>query len=78
MMKKLLLRNVHPIERVFRVVLGLGILALLFVGPHTWWGLLGLVPLATGFVGSCPVYRLLGVNTCGRRCQPTQDAPTSS
>ena len=50
-------------DRITRLVLGAGILSLTFVGPHTLWGLLGLVPLATGAVGFCPLYRALGINS---------------
>lgn len=57
-------RNEHPVERTFRVLLGLGILSLTVVGPKTPWGFLGLVPLATGLIGSCPLYTLLGISTC--------------
>ncbi|MBL9037820.1 MAG: DUF2892 domain-containing protein [Archangium sp.] len=57
-------RNEHAIERVARVVVGLGVISLAFVGPQTPWAWLGLVPLLTGLVGSCPVYTLLGVSTC--------------
>ncbi len=57
--------NEGKLDRIIRAVLGIGILALVFVGPKTPWGLLGLVPLATAFVGFCPLYKLLGVNTCG-------------
>ena len=53
------------IDRVLRVTLGLALLALVFVGPRTPWGSLGIVPLATGLMGSCPVYSVLGVDTCG-------------
>ncbi len=56
--------NEHPIERALRVVVGLVAIALVFVGPKTPWGLLGLVPLATGLVGTCPVYSIFGINTC--------------
>jgi hypothetical protein len=77
MLDRIFRRNVHPIERVLRVGLGLGLLALVFVGPQTLWGLLGLLPLATGFAGTCPAYTLLGVSTCGQHCQP-KDAPTRS
>ena len=56
--------NEHTIERVIRVVAGVLLLSLVFVGPQTLFGLVGLVPLATGLVGSCPIYTLLGVNTC--------------
>lgn len=63
-MEKLLPRNEHTIERVIRVVLGLGLLSLVVVGPQTMWGLVGLVPLATGAIGSCPLYTLFGFSTC--------------
>jgi len=56
--------NEHPVERVARVVLGIGLLALVFTGPETPWGWLGLVPLATGLIGSCPLYTLFGLRTC--------------
>ena len=60
----LLPRNEHAIERGARVVLGAGLLSLVFVGPQTLWGLIGIVPLATGLLGSCPLYTVLGVSTC--------------
>jgi hypothetical protein len=57
-------QNVGTIDRVIRIVIGIVLLALVFVGPQTPWGLLGLVPLLTAFVGFCPPYRLLGIRTC--------------
>jgi hypothetical protein len=57
-------RNEGTWDRVARVTIGLVVLALAFVGPKTPWGLLGLVPLATGLVGFCPLYRVMGFNTC--------------
>jgi hypothetical protein len=60
--------NEHLVERIVRVVLGLGLLALMGVGPVPGWGLvglIGLVPLATGALGSCPIYTLLGISTRG-------------
>ena len=56
--------NEGPIDRVLRVVVGLGVLSLAFVGPQTPWGYVGLVPLATGLIGFCPLYAMLGINTC--------------
>ncbi len=50
-------------DRGLRIVLGLGLLSLTVVGPRTWLGLLGLVPLVTGVWGFCPLYRLLGSST---------------
>ena len=62
-MNRLLPRNEHLVERVARVLVGLAVLALLFVGPRTPWALLGLLPLATGLLGSCPIYTALGLST---------------
>ena len=58
--------NVGGFDRVARIIAGLGILSLvLFVdGSARWLGLIGLVPLVTGLVGWCPIYPLLGFNTC--------------
>ncbi len=64
MMEKLLPTNEHGVERGLRVVIGLVVLSLVFVGPKSLWGLLGIVPLATGLLGSCPLYTLLGISTC--------------
>lgn len=56
--------NEHPVERVARVVLGVGILSLAFVGPKSPWAYLGIVPILTGALGNCPLYSLLGISTC--------------
>lgn len=56
--------NIAHWERLVRVIVGLVLIALVFVGPRTAWGYLGFVPLLTGLVGVCPLYRLLGVTTC--------------
>ena len=61
----LLPSNAGTLDRVLRVALGLAVLSLAFVGPKTPWAYLGLVPLLTGVIGSCPLYTLLGINTCG-------------
>jgi hypothetical protein len=63
-MSRLLAKNEHFVDRALRVALGLGLLGLTFLGPHTALGYLGLIPLATGLLGSCPVYSLLGLSTC--------------
>ena len=63
-MDKLFPRNEATIERVLRVVVGLGILSLTVVGPKTMWGLIGLVPVLTGLIGSCPLYTVFGFSTC--------------
>jgi len=56
--------NEGTIDRVLRVVVGLGLISLAFIGPHTPWGWVGVVPLATGLAGFCPLYTLLGISTC--------------
>lgn len=58
--------NVGQTDRIVRIVAGLGLLSLIFVGPQTWLGLVGIVPLATAFINFCPAYKLLGVNTLGK------------
>ncbi len=55
--------NVGTIDRALRIVVGLVLIALVFVGPQTAWGWLGLIPLATAFIRFCPLYRLLGICT---------------
>ena len=59
-------RNEHDVDRVVRIVLGLGVLSIVFVGPQTMWGLIGAVPLATGLAGTCPLYSVIGFSTCPR------------
>ena len=57
-------KNIHNIERVIRVVLGFIFLSLIFVGPKSLWGLVGILPILTGLIGWCPPYQLLGISTC--------------
>ncbi|MFN0099727.1 MAG: DUF2892 domain-containing protein [Gemmatimonadaceae bacterium] len=57
--------NEGSFDRILRVALGLGVLALAFIGPKTPLGYLGIIPIATGLMGWCPLYSLLGINTCG-------------
>jgi len=56
--------NEGTVDRALRVIAGAVLISLVFIGPQTPWGWLGIVPLATGLIGSCPVYSLLGINTC--------------
>jgi hypothetical protein len=56
--------NVGNLDRVARIVLGLGLLSLTVMGPQTWLGLLGLIPLATAIMGFCPLYTLFGFSSC--------------
>lgn len=68
-MNRFFVRNEAPWDRALRVALGAVLLSLVFVGPQTAWGWLGLVPLVTGVVGMCPLYRLFGVSTSGARAR---------
>jgi hypothetical protein len=56
--------NEGTADRALRVVLGIAILSLAFVGPRTPWGYLGIVPLLTGVFGFCPLYTVFGYSTC--------------
>lgn len=67
MLERIMPKNEHTVDRVLRVGLGAALIALAFVGPQTPWGWLGVIPLVTGLLGSCPVYTLLGVSTCPAR-----------
>lgn len=56
--------NIHSVERILRIAVGGFVASLAFWGPTNLWFLLGLIPLATGIIGWCPPYALLGINTC--------------
>ncbi len=58
--------NVGGADRVVRIIIGLALLSLLFIlpAPTKWWGLVGVVPLLTAFMSFCPLYSIIGVNTC--------------
>jgi hypothetical protein len=58
--------NVGGADKILRIVAGLGLLSLILIleGNARWWGLVGLIPLATGLFNFCPLYTLLGINTC--------------
>ncbi len=58
------MKNEGNLDRTIRVIVGLGLLSLVVIGPQSMWGLVGLVPLLTGIFGFCPAYKLLGMNTC--------------
>lgn len=58
--------NVGSIDRLLRIAVGIVLIALVFVGPKTPLGWLGLVPLVTGLLSTCPLYSLIGINTGAR------------
>lgn len=56
--------NAGMVDRVIRVIVGVVLLALVFVGPQTVWGWIGVIPLVTGLIGFCPLYKIFGLSTC--------------
>lgn len=63
------MRNVGFIDRIVRAIVGAVLISLAFIGPRTLWGWIGIIPLATAFVGFCPAYRLFGFRTCSAGTQ---------
>ena len=59
--------NVGGADRIVRLLLGVGILALAFVGPKTPWGYVGVIPILTAIFSYCPLYAVLGFSTCTAR-----------
>jgi len=59
--------NVGGIDKILRIVVGVALIALAAMGQIGVWGYIGVVPLLTGLFNFCPVYPLLGINTCGIR-----------
>ncbi len=57
-------KNIGKVERVIRIIAGAAITSLAFWGPQSPWAFLGLIPLATGLIGWCPPYAVLGFSTC--------------
>ncbi len=56
--------NVGGIDRILRIVVGLALIAMAVVGPQVVWGWIGIIPLVTGLFKFCPLYPLVGFNTC--------------
>jgi hypothetical protein len=62
--------NEGSIDRIVRIVVGLALISLVFIGPQSPWGWIGVVPLATGLIGWCPAYTLFGIDTCKMKKAP--------
>ena len=63
----MLKKNVGGIDRIARIVVGLALIAGFFLNADAsmrWLYLIGIVPLATGLISSCPLYSVLGLSTC--------------
>lgn len=58
--------NVGAMDRMLRIILGVGLLSLVFVGPQTQLGWIGLVPLLTGLMSTCPIYSVFGWSSRGK------------
>jgi hypothetical protein len=67
-------KNVGTIDRVLRVVVGIALIAMVFAGPQTPWGWIGIIPLATAAMSWCPLYTLLGMQTCATQPAPGKQA----
>lgn len=68
----MLKKNVGSIDRILRIVLGLVLLVAFFMsgeGGYRWLLLIGIIPLATGLMSSCPLYSILGISTCPMKRQ---------
>jgi len=57
-------KNIGSAERLIRGIVGLVLISLVFIGPQTNWGWVGLVPLITALIGWCPPYAIFGISTC--------------
>lgn len=60
----MLVRNEGMVDRAMRIILGIVLIVMALRGMYTPWTWIGVVPLLTGLLGSCPLYSVLGINTC--------------
>ncbi|HPY41334.1 MAG TPA: DUF2892 domain-containing protein [Thiolinea sp.] len=61
-----MIHNIGKTDKIIRIILGIAILVLGYM-YHSWWGLVGLIPLGTALLGYCPLYPLVGVNTANKK-----------
>ncbi|TAN14764.1 MAG: DUF2892 domain-containing protein [Rhizobiaceae bacterium] len=69
-------QNIGLSDRAIRTLSGLFLLAMIFLAPDAplrWFGLIGILPLITGIVGTCPFYKLLGKSTCPSKAKARID-----
>jgi hypothetical protein len=57
-------KNEDALDRIIRIIAGAAILSFAYIGPQSPWAYLGIIPLATGLIGWCPLYALLGMSSC--------------
>ena len=61
-------KNIGNLDKTIRILIGLVLIALVFVGPQTVWGWIGVPVILIALFGWCPLYKVLGVSTC-KRCE---------
>ncbi len=59
--------NINSLDRILRIVIGLFLLSLVFWGPQTAFGYIGLILIVTGFINFCPIYRVFNISTCAKK-----------
>ena len=57
-------KNIGSLDKIIRIIIGIALISLVFIGPKTYWGLVGLIPLVTALIGFCPLYPIIGLSTC--------------
>ena len=57
-------KNIGNLDRILRIIIGVGLIAASLIGALPAWGWIGVIPLVTALVGWCPLYRVIGVRTC--------------
>ncbi|GGK63619.1 YgaP family membrane protein [Amphritea balenae] len=60
-------KNIGAVDKALRVLVGLVLIALVFVGPQTVWGWIGVPVILIALVGWCPLYKVLGISSC-KKC----------
>jgi hypothetical protein len=71
-------RNVGGLDQSVRIAMGTMLVTMWIFGPLGWWGALGLLPLVTGLTRVCPIYPLLGLNTCPAPPPAAEAAPEAT
>lgn len=59
-------KNIGNLDKMIRIVIGLVLIALVFIGPQTIWGWLGVPVILIALFGWCPLYKVLGISTCAK------------
>jgi len=60
-------KNIGSVDKALRILLGLVLVALVFVGPQTVWGWIGVPVILIALFGWCPLYKVLGISSC-KKC----------